>query len=63
MSWVSFLYMKQFERFGLLKNYITHLVKLIYKRNKETDHIIFIIFFLIYQKVNMMLSKKTKIDF
>ena len=55
--------MKQFERFGLLKNYITHLVKLIYKRNKETDQIIFIIFFLIYQKVNMMLSKKTKIDF
>ena len=63
MSWVSFLYMKHFERFGLLKNYITHLVKLIYKRNKETDQIIFIFFFLIYQKVNMMLSKKTKIDF
>ena len=55
--------MKHFERFGLLKNYITHLVKLIYKRNKETDQIIFIFFFLIYQKVNMMLSKKTKIDF
>ena len=42
--------MKQFERFGLLKNYITHLVKLIYKRNKET----------ILNRANVYCKKKTK---